>query len=50
VHPFINGLSDHDGQIITFANIANFVPRHISTITRKINSHTIPFQDRRVFR
>jgi hypothetical protein len=41
VPPFINGLSDHDGQIITFSNIANFVPRHISTIKRKINNHSI---------
>jgi hypothetical protein len=41
VHPVINGLSDHDGQIITFSNIANSVPRHISTSTRNINSHTI---------
>jgi hypothetical protein len=40
-HPFINGLSDHDGQIITFSNTDNFVPKHIFTITRKINSHTI---------
>ena len=29
VHPLINGLSDHDGQIITFSNIANSAPRHI---------------------
>ena len=28
VHPLINVLSDHDGQIITFSNIANSVPRH----------------------
>jgi len=41
VHPLINGLSDHDGQIKTFLNIANSVPRHISTITRKINRHSI---------
>jgi len=41
VHPLISGLSDHDGQIITFSNIANSVPRHISTIKRQINSHTI---------
>jgi hypothetical protein len=37
----INGPSDHDGQIITFSNITNSVPRHISTSTRKINSHSI---------
>jgi len=41
VHPLINGLSDHDGQIITSSNIANSVPRHTYTITREINSHTI---------
>ena len=40
-HPLINGLSDHDGQIITFSNIANSAPRHIYTITREINRHTI---------
>ena len=37
----INGLSDHDGQIITFSNIANLVPRHTYTITKEINIHTI---------
>jgi hypothetical protein len=41
VYPLINGLLDHDGQIITFANIVNTVPRHTYTITRKTNSHTI---------
>ena len=41
MHPLINGLSDHDGQIITFLNIANSVPRHIYTITRKMNRHSI---------
>ena len=38
---YYNGLSDHDGQIITFSNITNSVPRHTYTITREINSHTI---------
>jgi hypothetical protein len=41
VHPLINGLSDHDGQIITFSNIVISVPRHIYTIAREINSHAI---------
>jgi len=41
VHPLINGLSDHDGQIITFSNIFYSVPRHIFSIARKINIHTI---------
>jgi len=41
VHPLINCLSDHDGQIITFSNVANSVPRHRFTLARKINRHTI---------
>jgi len=41
VYPIINGLSDHDGQIITFSNTVNTVPRHTYTITGVINSHTI---------
>ena len=41
VHPLINCLSDHDGQIITFSTIAKSVPRHLCSITREINSHTI---------
>jgi hypothetical protein len=41
VHPHINGLSDHDGQIITFFNSARFVPRNTFTIARKINEQSI---------
>ena len=41
VYPFINCLSDHDGQIITFSNIVNFASRQTITLTRKINNHTI---------
>ena len=41
LHPLINGLSDHDGQIITFSSIAKSVPRHLSSNTREINRHTI---------
>ena len=41
VHPLINGLSDHDGQIITFSNVFYSVPRHMFSISRKINTHTI---------
>ena len=41
VYPFINSLSDHDGEIITFSNIVNFASRQTITLTRKINNHTI---------
>ena len=36
VHPLINGLSDHDVQIITLSNIFISVPRHVFSFTRKI--------------
>jgi len=41
VHPLINGLSDHDGQIITLSNIFISIPRHVFSYTRKIDSNSI---------
>jgi hypothetical protein len=41
VHTLFNGLSDHDGQILTFLNLPNFVPKKSSIISRKINDLTI---------
>jgi len=41
VHPLINGLSDHDAQIITLSNIFISVPRHVFSFTRKIDRNSI---------
>ena len=41
MHPLINGLSDHDAQIITLSNIFISVPRHVFSFTRKINNYSI---------
>ena len=41
MHPLINGLSDHDAQIITLSNILISAPRHVSSFTRKINNYSI---------
>ena len=41
VHPLINGLSDHDAQIITSSNIFIYIPRHVFSDTRKIDSNSI---------
>jgi len=41
VHPLINGLSDHDAQIITLSNIFISLPRHVFSFTRKINKYSI---------
>jgi len=41
VHSLINGLSDHDAQIITLSNIFISVPRHVFSFTRKINNYSI---------
>ena len=41
VHPLINGLSDHDAQIITLSNIFISILRHIFSYTRKIDSNSI---------
>jgi len=41
VHSLINGLSDHDVQIITLSNIFISVPRHAFFFTRKIDSNSI---------
>jgi hypothetical protein len=39
--PLINGLSDHDGQLIILNNIKNKPYEHRSYFTRKINRYTI---------
>ena len=41
MHPVINGLSDHDAQIITLSNILISVPRHVFSFSRKINNNSI---------
>jgi exonuclease III len=41
VHPLINGLSDHDAQIITVSNIFISVPWHVFSFTRKTDNHPI---------
>jgi hypothetical protein len=41
VHPLINGLSDHDVQIITLTNIFISVPRHVFSFTRKTDNNSI---------
>ena len=41
MHPLINGLSDHDAQIITLSNILISVARHVFSFTWKINSSSI---------
>ena len=41
VHPLFNGLSDHDGQILTFLNLATSVPKNLSITTSKVNNLTI---------
>ena len=41
VHPLINGLSDHDAQIITLSNIFISIPRHVFSYTRKIDSNSV---------
>ena len=38
VYPLLNGLSDHDGQIITLEHVTIPVPRPTPTFTRKIDS------------
>jgi hypothetical protein len=39
--PLINGLSDHDGQIITLSHITNITPNKVSFLSRKINKDSI---------
>jgi len=41
VHPLINGLSDHDVQIITLSNIFISIPRHVFSYTRKTDSKSV---------
>ena len=41
VHPLINGLSDHDAQIISLSNILISAPRHVFSFARKINNYSI---------
>jgi len=41
VHPLINGVSDHDAQIITLSNIFIYIPRHVFSDTRKIYCNSI---------
>jgi len=41
VNPLINGLSNHDEQIITLSNIFISIPRHVFSYNRKIDSNSI---------
>jgi hypothetical protein len=41
VQPLINGLTDHDAQIITLSNVLISVPKHVFSFTRKINNNSI---------
>jgi hypothetical protein len=41
VFPLINGLSDHDGQIITLSNIFITAPKHETIMSRKIDDNSI---------
>jgi hypothetical protein len=41
VLPFINGLSDHDAQIINISNILSSVPKHLFSFTRRMDSNSI---------
>ena len=41
VYPFINGLSDHDAQIIAFTDIFTSTPKQTFSSIRKIDSNTI---------
>jgi hypothetical protein len=41
VYPFINGLSDHDAQIITLTDILTPIPKQSFSLIRKVDSNTI---------
>jgi len=41
VNSHINGLHDHDAQIITLSNILISIPRHVFSYTRNIVSNSI---------
>jgi hypothetical protein len=40
VHPLINGISDHDAQVIKIANLLNTNPKTHYTFTRRIDNNT----------
>ena len=42
VIPIINGMSDHDAQLLTISTDYSHVPIHRSKTVRKINKYTIP--------
>jgi len=39
--PVINGMSDHDAQLLTINTDYNYVPTHRSKSVRKINKYTV---------
>jgi hypothetical protein len=41
VYPFINGLSDHDAQIIAFTDISTRIPKQSFSLIRKVDNNTI---------
>jgi hypothetical protein len=41
VYPVINGLFDHDAQIIALTNISTCIPKQSFSLIRKINDNTI---------
>jgi hypothetical protein len=41
VHPLINGLSDHNAQVINLSNILSTVPKHLFPFTRRIDSNSV---------
>ena len=41
VYPVVNGLSDHDAQIIALTNITTFIPKQSFSLIRKIDDHAI---------
>jgi hypothetical protein len=40
VYPLINGLSDHDAQIIELSNLININPKNHYTFTRRIDTNS----------
>ena len=41
VTPVINGVSDHDAQLLTISTDYSYVPTHRSKTVRKINKYTV---------
>jgi len=41
VYPFINGLFDHDAQIITLTDISTPIPEQSFSLVRKVDNNTI---------